>query len=864
MKNRKNTVIASALAVVLLLITFGAIAFAKTKNGTITQTASTPSSIIWPVDVAGHDWYIFQGYNHGDHGGIPSQKFGFDLEFRDGSSPVGQPVRSPVTGTLAGFDHASDSNSGDCLLIDFIDAGGNARTVSLCHLTIDSKWFVDGKYGAIASGMSVTQGKFLGSIHEDTTGGNHLHFNIRDKRNNPIQFFAPDSISGCGKSDWPWDRKTSNQWAGTNISCFGYWTGPSPTGTDTYPIHLYGNPPSRNIKLGFQSSDSKGKVVDYVDFWDYQNGKWNWIGRQKPDNHSQEFTEFTLTGPGYIGVDAHAADGNWHLAQDGLRELCVVANLSCPSSVAYHDGSTQPVGTGGGGNSLLNTTDAQLCSGTSNTGICVALPVGGYNDLTQQGINFPVLSVWMPNGTRTLFTSDQTNQAGTPQVFDSSNADLKASRLNTTIKSARVEIKNDTTCNIAPNANGIAIYRDVNNGIGGGCTLLTGSINDLGTIKFTRISSLKFLGTYIGHYKVTAYTDANYGTVCSVYTVSQFDLQTCAQQDIVSIKIEPYTGPQQAQNLASLALRDHPSSNAAVDDSLDTEWNGGHGVSLGFVFDHPVTIQSVVIFDRKQNNPDNNQINKVKVVFSNGTIVDNIDMTSGGPRCAQISFSPITVTSVNVVPFDSSGSNGYREIQIWDTSGVVASENNCVMKFQVTPVTGTGPTPIVMALPLVAPTATDTPILHPTPIPTAIPTPTPAPTQPLILADFNNGAQGWQLDNGVNWNSGGYLTYSLTSGSTLRATGQFSASTNGYTSLKMRVNSHGNVIFYNSSVFINGALQAPITNYCANGDHYNGWQDVVIPLSVFASPKTIQSITISFYTLDSSATMDVDNISLIP
>src|SRR5205085_1342304 len=96
---------------------------------------------------------------------------------------------------------------------------------------------------------------------------------------------------------------------------------------------------------------------------------------------------------------------------------------------------------------------------------------------------------------------------------------------------------------------------------------------------------------------------------------------------------------------------------------------GGNKVPLGFVFANPVTIQSVVVFDRKQNNPDNNQINTAELVFSDGTIITGIDMTSGGPRCAEVDFSPKQVSWVNVVPTDASGNNGYSEVQIWDTTG---------------------------------------------------------------------------------------------------------------------------------------------------------------------------------------------------
>src|SRR6184192_3988006 len=135
----KNAVMTVAL---IIMVMVGFSTFTAThSNQRTAHAAASSSTIIWPVDVAGHDWYINQGYNNGnvsDHG-CPtncSQKYGLDLTLRNGS-PVGQPVRSPVSGNVVTSFAADHPNSGDCLLIDFLNTGGNARTVSLCHLTLD-------------------------------------------------------------------------------------------------------------------------------------------------------------------------------------------------------------------------------------------------------------------------------------------------------------------------------------------------------------------------------------------------------------------------------------------------------------------------------------------------------------------------------------------------------------------------------------------------------------------------------------------------------------------------------------------------------------------------------------------------------
>jgi len=100
------------------------------------------------------------------------------------------------------------------------------------------------------------------------------------------------------------------------------------------------------------------------------------------------------------------------------------------------------------------------------------------------------------------------------------------------------------------------------------------------------------------------------------------------------------------------------------------------------------------VFDRAQSSTDNQQINKIMIVLSNGTIINNIDMDSGGRRCAAVAFPTQTVSWVNIVPFDSSGNNGYREIQIWTDTGTAYSTNNCANNISVTPQPGTGPAPV--------------------------------------------------------------------------------------------------------------------------------------------------------------------------
>src|SRR5438105_10775103 len=97
----------------------------------------------------------------------------------------------------------------------------------------------------------------------------------------------------------------------------------------------------------------------------------------------------------------------------------------------------------------------------------------------------------------------------------------------------------------------------------------------------------------------------------------------------------------------------------------------------------PVTIHRVVVWDRKQSPSDNNQINKLKLSFSDGTSTGSIDMISLGPRCADVTLPEKTVTWLHIIPIDASGNNGYSEVEVWATTGPQYSNNTCVNKVPV-------------------------------------------------------------------------------------------------------------------------------------------------------------------------------------
>ncbi|HEX8731507.1 MAG TPA: serine/threonine-protein kinase [Ktedonobacterales bacterium] len=114
-----------------------------------------------------------------------------------------------------------------------------------------------------------------------------------------------------------------------------------------------------------------------------------------------------------------------------------------------------------------------------------------------------------------------------------------------------------------------------------------------------------------------------------------------------------------------------------ADGSLSQQWVCCHPVSVTLSWPGPQTIHRVVVWDRDQNSPDNNQINLLQIQFSNGQVINSIDMASGGPRCADVNFPAMTVTSVTVTGTDSSGTNGFKEIEVWATTGLQSSGNVC-------------------------------------------------------------------------------------------------------------------------------------------------------------------------------------------
>jgi len=252
-----------------------------------------------------------------------------------------------------------------------------------------------------------------------------------------------------------------------------------------------------------------------------------------------------------------------------------------------------------------------------------------------------------------------------------------------------VEKHRPTSCH--PGSNGIIAF--INPDYAGGCLFITDNIPDLAPSNFDKvIVSIQFIGSYQNTRQLVIYRQPNYKDECGAYWQDQSDLEQCARLAL-SVQVLPFTPPTPiptvagthfAGNVVSQATLSPGSTHAIIDGNLHTEWVGRHMVELDLQWAFPVTIQRVVVWDRKQSAEDNNQINALKLSFSDGTATGSINMISLGPRCADVTFPEKTVTWLHIIPVDASGTNGYSEVEVWATTGPQYSNNSCVNKVAVT------------------------------------------------------------------------------------------------------------------------------------------------------------------------------------
>lgn len=374
---------------------------------------------------------------------------------------------------------------------------------------------------------------------------------------------------------------------------------------------------------------------------------------------------------------------------------------------------------------------------TNYQGACATVtPERPLADLAAVGLDH-IRSLADPGGALAVYLNAGSGFTGRPGVFDQDVPDLAARGWDGSTGSIRVERHKSTAC--APASNGIVLFRDTDFRETGGCLFITSDVSDLRPTTFgSGITSVRFVGNFVRRYQLLVYRGANFTDLCGTYWQDQSDLRDCAGR-AMSVQVQPFSAPTPvptppgttlAGNLARNAVL-NPAAPAVVDGDLSTEWYGGHKFTLGLYFPQLVQIRRIVVWDRKQSDTDNNQINLLTISLSDGSLIANLDMTSGGPRCIDVTFPPRWVSSVVLQPVDASGTNGLREVEVWATTGDQSSNNTCVMRTERTPVGGSlvTPSPIVSATP--TPSASPLPTPSPTPTPAPSPSATPLPTASL-------------------------------------------------------------------------------------------------------------------------------------
>ena len=128
-----------------------------------TAPVAASSLIVWPV--TGGEWSFLQGYNGSSHYDAGLWQYGnsIDLMRTDGSTD-GQPIYSPVNGTVTWFDPATGGISIDM---------GNGYAFAMFHAYYDS---------SLKEGDAVSQGQYIGTIAPAGEGASgstaHLHISV--------------------------------------------------------------------------------------------------------------------------------------------------------------------------------------------------------------------------------------------------------------------------------------------------------------------------------------------------------------------------------------------------------------------------------------------------------------------------------------------------------------------------------------------------------------------------------------------------------------------------------------------------------------------------------------------------------------
>jgi hypothetical protein len=330
-----------------------------------------------------------------------------------------------------------------------------------------------------------------------------------------------------------------------------------------------------------------------------------------------------------------------------------------------------------------NAHEVTLYTGIHFQGHCSTFGPGDY-ELAQYGLDQDVSSIRNPGDAYHIILYDKAKNF----FYVDKDTPVLPAEWDKRADTIHIEKHRPTSCH--PGAHGIIAF--INTDYSGGCLFITGDIPDLTPLNFDQvIVSIQFVGSYQNTRQLVIYRQPDYKDECGTYWQNQSDLLQCARLTL-SVRVLPFIPPtpiptapgtHYAGNVAPQATPSPGGAQAVVDGNLQTEWIGGHMAELDLSWAFPVIIHRVVVWDREQSPTDNNQINKLKLVFSDGTSTGSIDMVSQGPRCADITLPVKTITWLHIVPVDASGNNGYSEVEVWATTGPQYSNNTCVNKVTV-------------------------------------------------------------------------------------------------------------------------------------------------------------------------------------
>ncbi len=445
-------------------------------------------------------------------------------------------------------------------------------------------------------------------------------------------------------------------------------------------------PQSQDITLSW----STGCAESYAELWGSPYGTLNFGGWKSVTSiHIGQMWQGTYTWH-VKGMSASGAQTGW----SDSWTFSIGANTNPPS--------TGCAGSGG----------VTLYVDNNYSGTCHSFGPGEYADLSQYGLDQNVSSIRDANAAYHITFYDQKGLAGTPAYFDQDTSHMDG-YWNDRARSMRIEVHGPAP-SPTPSPTDDA-------GLSGQSASPTVHVGQQFAISFAMQNTGNTTWSDPGGYALTCQATClgpgSWGIGTYVYPGQQFqfNLQLTAPAnagtyrtawqlthrgatfgpylyvDVIVVSVvgptptpQPTPSPSPTPiiysgNVALQASRSPGGTDAVVDENLFTEWAGGHGASaeIDFSWAAPVTIDHIIVWDRSQNSPDNNQINLLGISLSDGTVVQNIDMVSGGPRCADITFSSRTVNWVHIYPWDSSGANGYKEIEIWSTTGPQSSGLTC-------------------------------------------------------------------------------------------------------------------------------------------------------------------------------------------